>query len=601
MSGFTGFANLRAKFENRNDTSPPSRGRSPVGQESVKGSGRKIRTNFIPVERSGQMCPSIDQRESMGSNEDHTSLSEGAKDPKAGMNGEETDEPKTNGIAAASGKQEEGQDLPNKEPRSEATNNIGNGNSELAEANDSDAINPDKPVTAEDDEAPPMLPSDPKDEEAVSGGAALVPKAESLGALLKGSEFEAEEKPSSEISRPKKSPKKATAPSNPSTPVRKNEGSPKSTPPKAAGTPNINGAPKAKSATSSRNAVNKPQVQPTAKPAETPSPAAKNPSPPVSETTPASPTTNKSPPKQPSNEPASPKQHTSKQQTQSGDAPKPAEKDRKKPTLQKPSRLSTSTKPTQSAGTATTKPNGKAATVVPKRSGPHSPSTVKPKPRSPTRPVRLPGGATASTAASSAKTGSTVPPRPESRAAVPNPTKPSTLNKPSGTQGPPKSTAATTRTKPPRSSLPAPTTEQKAKPKPRTSIASTKTPGNDFLSRMMRPTQSSASKTHEKVEQKTPPKKRISGRPNRISDENGVQAESKATGAEASPKQQGQEQGEVESVTNQDEASLGSIEEAPNEKDAELDASNLTPANDEPNNGPDVANSTQTNNDTVAA
>ncbi|KAL8918628.1 MAG: hypothetical protein Q9172_005344 [Xanthocarpia lactea] len=601
MSGFAGFADLRAKFENRNDTSPPSRGRSPVGQESVKGSGRKIKTNFIPVERSGQMCPSIDQSESMGSNKDHTSVTEGAKDPKPGMNGEETDEPKSNGIAAASGKLEEGQELPNKEPRSEATNNIGKGNLELAEANDSDAINPDKPVTAEDDNAPPMLPSDPKDEEAVSGGAALVPRAESLGSLLKGSEFEAEKKPSSKISSPKKTPEKGTTPSNPSTPVKKNEGSPKTTPAKAAGTPNINGAPKAKSAMSSRNAVNKPQVQPTAKPAETSSPAAENPSPPVSETTPASPTTNKSPPKQPSNKPASPKQHMPKQQRQSEDAPKPAEKDRKKPTLQKPSRLSTSTKPTQSAGPATTKPNGKAATVVPRRSGPHSPSTVKPKPRSPTRPVRLPGGATASTAASSAKTGSTVLPRPESRAAVPNPTKPSTSNKPSGTQGPPKPATANIRTKPPRSSLPAPTAEQRAKPKPRTSIASTKAPGNDFLSRMMRPTQSSASKTHEKAEQKTPPKKRISGRPKRISDENGVQAESKATGAEASPKEQGQEQGDVELSTNQDEATLGSTEEAPNEKAAESDASNLNPAKDEPDNEPDVTNQTQTDNDAVAA
>ncbi|KAL8907141.1 MAG: hypothetical protein Q9171_005983 [Xanthocarpia ochracea] len=596
MSGFAGFADLRAKFENRNDTSPPSRGRSPVDQESVKGSGRKIRTNFVPVERSGQMCPSIDQRESMGSNEDHTSVTEGAKDPKAEMNGEETEKLKTNGIAAASGNQEEGQVLPNKEPTSEATNNIGNDNLELAVANDSHAINPDKSVTAEDDDAPPMLPSDPKDEEAVSGGAALVPRAESLGALLKGSEFEAEKKPPSEISSPKKSPKKATAPNNPSTPVRKNEGSPKSTPVKAAGTPNINGAPKAKSAMSSRNGVNKPQVQPTAKPAETSSPAAKNPGPPVSETTPAYPTTNKSPPKQPSNKPTSPKQ-----QTQFEDAPKPAEKDGKKPTLQKPSRLSTNTKSTQSAGPATTKPNGKAATVVPKRSGPHSPSTVKPKPRSPTRPVRLPGGATASTAASSAKTGSTVPPRPESRAAVSNPTKPSTLKKPSGTQGPPKPAAANIRTKPPRSSLPAPTTEQKAKPKPRTSIASTKAPGNDFLSRMMRPTQSSASKTHEKIEQKTPPKKRTSGRPKRISDENGVQAESKATETEASPKQQGQEQGDMELSTNQDEATLGSTEEAPNEKAAESDARNLTPAKDEPDKEPGVTNPTETNNDAVAA
>ncbi|KAL9123488.1 MAG: hypothetical protein Q9217_007075, partial [Psora testacea] len=58
-----------------------------------------------------------------------------------------------------------------------------------------------------------------------------------------------------------------------------------------------------------------------------------------------------------------------------------------------------------------------------------------------------------------------------------------------------------------RSSLPANSTQvEKVKPKARTSIASTKAPGGSFLERMMRPTQSSAQKTHEKVETKSPPR-----------------------------------------------------------------------------------------------
>ncbi|KAI4271729.1 MAG: hypothetical protein L6R38_006796 [Xanthoria sp. 2 TBL-2021] len=586
-----GFAGLRAKFENKNDESPPSRGRSPTGQENVKGSGRKIRTSFVSVERIGQMSPSLDQRESMGSNEDQTSVTEGAKDPKAGMNVEDENEPKTNGVAAASEKQEERLESRNEQASPDLAKKLGNGTLELEEATNTDAINPDKPAAAEEDDTSSMLPSDPKDEDAVSGGAALAPKGESLGTLLKGSDFEAEKessKKSSPRKSPQKSPKKATAPSNPSTPTKKTRGSPKSTPAKAVGTPNVNGSPRVKSATSRPSTISKPQASPAAKPPETSSPAAKDTNAPASETASASPIASKPSLKQPREKPASPRQHTPKQQTQPGDAPKSAEKERQKPTIPKPSRLSTSTKATQSARPATSKPNGAAATGIPNRSGPRSPNAVKPKPKSPTRPVRLPGAATASTASSSAKTGSTMPPRPESRASTANPSKPSTLNKATGAKAPPRPTAANIRTKAPRSSLPASTLEQKPKPKPRTSIASTKAPGNDFLSRMMRPTASSASKTHEKVEQKTPPtppKKRISARPKRISDESGAKAESKAVEAKPDSMEQGTEQGEqavnhIESDNRQENAAPVPTEEAFVEETAEPDGNTLTSTNE---------------------
>ncbi|KAL8752458.1 MAG: hypothetical protein Q9199_005730 [Rusavskia elegans] len=605
-----GFAGLRAKFENKNDESPPSRGRSPASQENVKGSGRKIRTSFVSVERSGQMSPALDQRESMGSNEDQTSVTEGAKDPKAGTNVQDTNEPKTNGVAADSEKLEERQDLRNEQASPDVAKKLGNGTLEMEEATNTDAVNPDKTTTAGEDDPSSMLPSDPKDEDAISGGAALAPKGESLGTLLKGSDFEAEKESSKKLisqKSPQKSPKKATAPSNPSTPVKKTRGSPKSTPAKAVGTPNVNGSPRikstpaktvgtpnvngsprAKSATSRPSTIGKPQAPPAAKPTETSPPAAEDTNAPASETASASPIANKPSLKQPREKSASPRQHTPKQQTQPGDASKAAEKERQKQTIPKPSRLSTSTKVTQSARPAISKPNGAAATGIPNRSGPRSPNAVKPKPRSPTHPVRLPGAATASTASSSAKTGSTMPPRPESRASTANPSKPSALNKATGAKAPPRPTAANIRTKAPRSSLPASTPEQKPKPKPRTSIASTKAPGNDFLSRMMRPTASSASKTHEKVEPKTPPtppKKRISARPKRISDESGAKAESKAVEAKAESMEQGTEQDKqpvnhIRAGSHQDDAAPVPTEEASIEETAEPDGNNLTSTNE---------------------
>ncbi|KAI4267876.1 MAG: hypothetical protein LQ337_008146 [Flavoplaca oasis] len=588
MSGkaTAGFADLRAKFENKNETSPPLRGRSPVGPENVKGSGRKIRTSFVSVERCGQMSPSIDQRESMGSNEDQTSVTEGAKDPKAGMHAEDSELPKTNGVAANSEKQEEGQALANEQASPDVEKKLGNGTLEMEEATKTDAVNPDKPNTAGEDDTSSMLPSDPKDEGAVSGGAALAPKGESLGTLLKGSDFE-EEGESSKISNqqksPQKSPKKTAAEANPSTPVKKTKASPKSTPAKAVDTPKVTGSPRLKSTQSRPSTASKSQAPSAAKPVESSPSVVDTIDAPTGGTTPASPIASKPSLKQPREKTASPKQPMPKQQTQPGDVQKPAEKERPKAPMTKASRLSSSTKAIQSTGPSSSKPNGVVSAATSKKSGPRSPMTVKPKPRSPTRPVRLPGAATASTAASSAKTGSTVPPRPESRAGITNPSKASSLNKATGLKGPRPSTA-NIRSKAPRSSLPAPTTEQKPKPKPRTSIASTKAPGNDFLSRMMRPTTSSASKTHEKVEQKTPPKKRISSRPKRISDESG-EAESKGMEAETDSKEQanekdGQAVNHPESENHQENAVTVPTQEAPTEEIPEPDGNKLTSTNE---------------------
>ncbi|KAI4206359.1 MAG: hypothetical protein LQ349_009937, partial [Xanthoria aureola] len=338
----------------------------------------------------------------------------------------------TNGLAADSKKQEEPQELRDEQASPDVAKKLGNGILELEEATKTDAINPDKPTTAAEDDTSSMLPSDPKDEDAISGGSALAPQGESLGTLLKGSDFEAEKessKKSSPQKSPQKSPKKATPRSNPSTPMKKSRGSPKSTPTKAVGTPNVSGSPRVKSATSRPSTTNKPQASPAAKPAGASPPAAEDTNAPATETAPVSPNASKPPLKQPRENTASPRQHTPKQQTPPGDAPKSADKEGQKPAIPKPSRLSMSAKATQPAGPAKSKPNGLAATGVPKRSGPRSPNAVKPKPKSPTRPVRLPGAATASTASSSAKSGSTMPPRPESRASIANPSKPSILNK----------------------------------------------------------------------------------------------------------------------------------------------------------------------------
>lgn len=74
-------------------------------------------------------------------------------------------------------------------------------------------------------------------------------------------------------------------------------------------------------------------------------------------------------------------------------------------------------------------------------------------------------------------------------------------------------------------------------------MASTTAVGGDFLARMMRPTQASASKTHEKVEQKTPPKKLVFSQPKKVSDEDSKQAGSKSVQPEPAAEEEKPAQG----------------------------------------------------------
>lgn len=151
-----------------------------------------------------------------------------------------------------------------------------------------------------------------------------------------------------------------------------------------------------------------------------------------------------------------------------------------------------------------------------------SPPKTKPRPKSPTRLVRLPAAAMATTASSAAKLGDALPIRSPSRASVATTSKATSLigRTPSNNTRKPSS----------RPSLPAQTAPNQ-KPRPRTSMASMKAPEGSFLARMMRPTQSSASKTHEKVEA-APAAKSQPVKPKRKSDGSEVSAKAAASGEE---------------------------------------------------------------------
>ncbi|KAF2200723.1 hypothetical protein GQ43DRAFT_357039, partial [Delitschia confertaspora ATCC 74209] len=114
----------------------------------------------------------------------------------------------------------------------------------------------------------------------------------------------------------------------------------------------------------------------------------------------------------------------------------------------------------------------------------------KPKPKSPTRPVRLPSHLLAPTAASVAKH--------SDETAQPVTRKPSTVSRP-----PPTKTAPPPRKAASRASV----APQPAK-RPDSRASTRGTPDDSFLARMMRPTAASASKTHEKVS--SPPRKTTS-------------------------------------------------------------------------------------------
>ena len=394
---------------------------------------------------------------------------------------------------------------------------------------DSSVANPDKPNSTAEDNVAAMLPSDPKEAAAVSGGAALGGEAAPLGSILKGSPFEQDAKkgvaPSPRETGAAAEPtqsleQQAKSPSTPMT-----NGKPNEAPAQKAGQPN------SKIASRPSTVGNNPAAQPASSTKE------RFENKPQTSTFPApiTPKNAATPSEQPLPKQTPPKPALS--QETKDDAPK----DARKTVVERPSRPSVAPR----APTAASKPVPKPG----KKPGPTSPpSFTKPRPRSPTRPVRLPGSATAPTAASAARLDAIPPPTAKSRDRVP-----------------PSSTSL--RPKPARTSLPAGSKPAEKAPKSRLSTASSKAPEGSFLDRMMRPTQSSSQKTHEKVEAKTPPKKTSGVRPKRKSDASekarSENAEGKGEPTESAPSTPVQAPNDSSEAPNANEAKKSIDEAAP--------------------------------------
>ncbi|CAD6573025.1 MAG: hypothetical protein ASARMPRED_005837 [Alectoria sarmentosa] len=480
----SGVASLRAKFEQKDEsTTPPSRGRSPAASLSVTDDASRpisrVRTSFFAVEHSGQMGD-------LNTSEELGKVVNGDRAEESTLS-EAVEKPKTNGIELTPQKsttKEEStpkQTTPNTPPRTQDSipqNKLGIVNGVSSSAS------PDKPVFTAEDNTHALLPSDLKEEAAVPDGAALDVDTSVLGSILKGSPFEQDENKDEASS------------------ARRNEAAAESKQPlgqhgKGPSAPMTNGKP-------TEAPAQKVGLGPKTK--TTPRPSAigqKSGAQPVSSTTESSghkpqtstfrasitPKIAPTPSKQPLSRKISPKSATSQ-------GPKnEILKDAKKTTAEKPSRPSVAPKAPAAASKPAPKPG--------KKPGPPSPpSFTKPRPKSPTRPVRLPSSATAPTAASAAKLDAAAAATATSRDRV-------------------SSNPASLRQKPARTSLlpgPKPVERPKDKPKSRLSTASSKIPEGSFLDRMMRPTQSSSQKAHEKVEAKSPPKKTNGARPKRKSD-----------------------------------------------------------------------------------
>ncbi|KAK4692091.1 hypothetical protein P7C71_g5042, partial [Lecanoromycetidae sp. Uapishka_2] len=530
----TGVASLRARFEqNGEKTSPPSRGRSPAGSVTSDSSRplSKVRTSFVAVEPSGRMASELGLKETEKGNE--ALAGDGLGNKRPATNGEATDKPVVN----------ESESSPN--GTVPATNPLVNvrednasagptTNSKLDRAmDDAPNANLDKPASTAEEHTNGMLPSDPKDAGAVSGGAALADQTPGLGSILKGSAFEEKDaKEAKHATAPKstnptpKSPTTTAATQNPKPEAKVPSGATANGKPKEAKAnkpapqsmlaATVNGRPreegKAKPLVDSKPQAAAPapvetQTVASAAPAnaaDTSTAETKNDNPPAPRTpTSATASAKQISPRKPSPmKAASPKVASGKDGSKK-DVAKEIKKSASRPSgvskgpaaLASKSHASSASKPANAPSTSVAKPPTK-------RSGPSSPSAsafTKPKPKSPTRPVKLPASATAPTAASAAKLDGTAPSMGDRR-----PMNMASVAKDKGPSTQPHLKAKSGRASMPGGSKPA---TEKPKAKARTSMAGTKAPEGGFLERMMRPTQSSAQKTHEKVESKSPPRK----------------------------------------------------------------------------------------------
>ena len=495
----SGVRNIRAMFEAKSEQiSPPSRGRSPVGSEGAgtrSTSSRplsKVRTSFVAVERSGQLGTQLGLRR-MSSNGEAAQGTDPGSDTRASTRSEidRPEAPKINGN--------------------------GNGNLNgcvdsapaLEKVKEEELSNGSKEAFS-DQKEDINLSLDHSDHalDAAKGsvnGDTPSSKDKDLGSVLKGSPFNPEES----VKSPQQQDIIATNADaqHTKTPSKTNaavEGSPTGT---KSGSPS-----KSKPLTSRPLAIRTKKDIGGSSQVKTPGEASKSSSSPRTPKTPATqnaqPSSKVSSPRQPLSKTASPKLSLP---TNSGKRLSEPEKG--------PTKKASRTSITSSVSTATSKQKPPTSTVPSRKPASSSTSTstsTKPKPKSPTRPARLPAAATAPTAASAARLSGAPPSRSPSRTGSTTISrKPSALNKDASAsrlRGPHTGTTSTKN-----ASRPPPTSNPAAEdPKPRNAVG--KAPDESFLARMMRPTASSASKVHDKTEQKSPPGKAASAKPKRKSE-----------------------------------------------------------------------------------
>lgn len=476
-------------FEQNNETtSPPSRGRSPVASVTSDSSRpySKVRTSFISVDRRGQSGSTPGKM----SHSNSTGADDGMSEPRKAPESSDAGAPTMNGDAAGPSSSEDvssrldtanGIDNPGKE-KDEGANGLKKGNYPV----DVQAANPDKPVTGAEEDPADMLPADPKEETAVTGGAALKSDDSDLGSVLKGSPFasttteqsvkapeSAKDRTQIAVSSPSEAPKTPVAAKVNGQP--KEPGSDIESPSNARAAKTKGPTPrpsainnnKASTSTSGNLAVKSLKAPQTDGPSDSKRPSART--------------------------------SLERRSLQSKPPSNRTEKAKKAP-AQAANSIAPKAEPTKARQSSI-----KSGAGLGNKSGPTSP-LHKPRPKSPTRPVRIPASATAPTASSAAKLGGAPPSRSPSRASITSSHKPPNLNKTRPTHL--TSATAQSRQKSARSSLP-PQSGAAQKPKPRTSTASAKGTDDSFLARMMRPTESSKSKTHEKLEVKSPPRKSV--------------------------------------------------------------------------------------------
>jgi hypothetical protein len=409
-AGSGGVRNIRAMFEAKNEqTSPPSRGRSPVeGSDNVRSSSSrplsKVRASFVAVEKSGQMGPILGLRRVSDVIDGSSS---GLKHESSAIDGPPGDS-KISMVRSISNTGSHSQTIEEENIEPETLNQNTSKSKPTEEKADKSGPANEK-VKTNDQKKVEEEPKTPKASSFSRDKISDVNKAKSREETVKDPVKKNSDKPSVSKVQPVSKPV-------PVQPVKKQPTTPKALPDRT----------KPESATKTLASTSQAKLKP--------------------------------------------KLSTASLRSTTSTTTKP-----KATTIPKTPNL-TQPKVPRAENPKVSSKMSSPRTSLPAGAGKENNKPVKSRPKSPTKPQRLPSSLTASTASSAAKT---VPDRPVSRSS--------------------------------------------SKPRPSTD--------NDFLTRMMRPTASSASKTHDKPVPKTPPRKTEAAKPRRKSESHEKVTESKVHSA----------------------------------------------------------------------